>query len=536
PRPGEIGRKLSGIKDVKGVPLFETMRAAADSDEQNGGFSTHWWNRLNHIEASEKLVLTKWYRPWKVVIGTGAYIDEIEFSAKERRKLLEKELQSHLENMGLGESGQFFLVDAKGTVLSHPDKGMKSSNWWETLDPVSSQPIFTLVKKAASSSKPVQFDWAVSGSGSGNKNVRKVVWARHLKSQDFNWHVGLMIDEEETHRASNKIGQQIIFISVGFLLIAGILAYMFLWHLVNPIKLMAGFAKQVTDGDLDARSTVERNDELGVLSNGFNTMVAQLQDHIATLDKKVQERTSELNEAKTEMEEDLKLSAKMQNSLREAVTSRRFLLEVANQPFRGWVGGDGVSFHKADNGDYWLRVSDGTGHGSSGGTAEIVDSLLFSEIIKQAKGVKEAMQLLVETFNNRFPLANLTYAYFLAKISPDGQVEYVNARQLALHLSGLSQVDTLASQPLVIGHQEDSDSLKPQTLMLNPKDSLLISTDGIFEAQSWNERRKKLTIVGKKAIVQRASMSPVPLLAEIKNMPGFVQNDDILMVKLTRLN
>ncbi|MBF0445028.1 MAG: SpoIIE family protein phosphatase [Magnetococcales bacterium] len=301
--------------------------------------------------------------------------------------------------------------------------------------------------------------------------------------------------------------------------------------LTSRVKEAKPFYPVLNEGDVETLKSI----------SSFLAMTLENRDLYSNLEQKVEERTLELSEksqaleeARAEMEEDLKLSAQMQMSLQGVVDSDLFMLEIANLPYRGWVGGDGVSFCQSENGDYWLRVSDGTGHGSSGGTAEIVDNLLFTEVVKRSKNVKQAMQLLVETINDRFPNANLTYAYFLAKISSDGQVEYINARQLALHLSGPSKVETLVSQPLIIGHREDSDLLEPHTLTLNHLDSIMIATDGIFEARSWNERRNKLTIVGKQAVVKLANLAPMALLEQIKEMEEFEQNDDILLVKLTR--
>jgi len=278
---------------------------------------------------------------------------------------------------------------------------------------------------------------------------------------------------------------------------------------------------------------------LSKMGNKISIQIEQLQQARDNLEVKVEQRTlelrqtlSQLEETKKEMEEDLIQGGIVQRGLLELEDTGNFSIDYYNKPYKGWVGGDGFTFLKNDQGDYWLRVSDGTGHGSSGGEAEIVDHLIFSEVIKHAETVSQAMGMISTALKERFPNANLTYAYFLARITCEGQIEYINARQLAFHQS--NTVTRLNNSPLIVGEPDNFIGLSDDTLKMDKGDSLLITTDGIFEARFWNQKKSKSSLVGKRRIENVVDKTTEDIADHFFALPKFEQTDDILLVKLTR--
>lgn len=246
-----------------------------------------------------------------------------------------------------------------------------------------------------------------------------------------------------------------------------------------------------------------------------------------------------LEQANEEMRLDLMQGGHVQQGLIETVASPNYVLEVCSRPYKGWVGGDGYTFMKSSDDHYWLRVSDGTGHGSSGGEAEIVDHLLFSQAIVDATDSADALKKLSQILAMRFPLAKLTYAYFIARLSPTGHLDYVNARQLAVHIKERAELGPehvqLKSQAVIVGEPSDVEYLKADELYLAPGDSIFVSTDGIFEAKYWNARAQKFSVIGKKAVAKLAHKPVSDVLHELQTqLPGFEQDDDILMIRIKR--
>jgi signal transduction histidine kinase/CheY-like chemotaxis protein len=83
------------------------------------------------------------------------------------------------------------------------------------------------------------------------------------------------------------------------LLLAGLLlalvAGMFLAHkMIVPIRILGRGAARIGSGDLGQRISIKTGDELEALGEQFNRMAERLQESYATLERKVQERTHQL--------------------------------------------------------------------------------------------------------------------------------------------------------------------------------------------------------------------------------------------------
>ena len=85
-----------------------------------------------------------------------------------------------------------------------------------------------------------------------------------------------------------------IIISIGATIIAR--------SLTNPIVRMAKVANSISQGDLNARTTVTSSDEIGVLGTAFNSMTDQLQSTLYGLEQRIDERTAELRKSALKLE------------------------------------------------------------------------------------------------------------------------------------------------------------------------------------------------------------------------------------------
>lgn len=235
-----------------------------------------------------------------------------------------------------------------------------------------------------------------------------------------------------------------------------------------------------------------------------------------------------LAESHAEMANDLWQGAKLQSGLREVMTSPHFATDVFSQPYRGWSSGDGVSFLHGKDDVMWLRVSDGIGHGSSGGDAEIVDHLLFHDIVQDANGPLDAAIQLTTTLHRRFPSARLTYAYFMAMMYPDGRVNYLNLRQLAFHVR--HEPIRLPEQGLSVGDPVHLERIRQHTVQLQPGERILVCTDGLYEGKFQKSEAKQPQVVGKARIEALASQSPRKIYQAIARLPEFTLRDDCLLV------
>ena len=68
-------------------------------------------------------------------------------------------------------------------------------------------------------------------------------------------------------------------------------------RVTRPILSLAATASRVRAGDLEATSGFRSDDEVGVLATAFDDMTGELRENVATLERRVEERTGELTSA-----------------------------------------------------------------------------------------------------------------------------------------------------------------------------------------------------------------------------------------------
>jgi len=95
-------------------------------------------------------------------------------------------------------------------------------------------------------------------------------------------------------------------IIIAVLLLASLVAYFVSSRLQKvisgPILRLAEGAARIGEGKLNHRVKIRSKDELGHLAQSFNDMAGKLKESYASLEKKVQERTSELSSANEKLE------------------------------------------------------------------------------------------------------------------------------------------------------------------------------------------------------------------------------------------
>jgi nitrate/nitrite-specific signal transduction histidine kinase len=94
------------------------------------------------------------------------------------------------------------------------------------------------------------------------------------------------------------------------LIVAGGFPLLFRGALINPLMELLGAVKRVDEGDLGASVRVRVEDEIGQLGHYFNNMVVsikdaqtKLKDYADRLEEKVQERTSELQQSLSQVQD-----------------------------------------------------------------------------------------------------------------------------------------------------------------------------------------------------------------------------------------
>jgi PAS domain S-box-containing protein len=118
----------------------------------------------------------------------------------------------------------------------------------------------------------------------------------------LDWIVGTVIPESNYLSEIRQNNTNLIFVVVGFLLLAaGIAVMMTDRAIARPIATITKAAVRVAGGDLNVRVPTNTNNEIGILAEAFNEMTSQLklskeqlEENNRTLEQKIEQRTSQL--------------------------------------------------------------------------------------------------------------------------------------------------------------------------------------------------------------------------------------------------
>jgi len=182
----------------------------------------------------------------------------------------------------VGEHGQAYVVDAQGRLIAHPDISLVLRNTDMTR---LAQVKAARAAGAGTPTEPVKVGQDVRG--------RDVLTA-YAPVARLGW---LVFAELPVNEAYAPLYQALA--RSGALLLAGLalafLAGLFLARrMVVPIQAIRAGAARIGSGDLTQRISIATGDELEALADQFNRMAEQLQDSHTYLERKVEERTHQL--------------------------------------------------------------------------------------------------------------------------------------------------------------------------------------------------------------------------------------------------
>ncbi|KAF0108768.1 MAG: hypothetical protein FD146_654 [Anaerolineaceae bacterium] len=113
-----------------------------------------------------------------------------------------------------------------------------------------------------------------------------------------------VITEMDQSEAFGQV-QYIILVNAAIAILAAALAFMgavvTVRTISSPVNALVETANQVAAGNLNARTSIEQDDELGLLGQTINNMTAQMGELVANLENRVADRTRDLERRNTEI-------------------------------------------------------------------------------------------------------------------------------------------------------------------------------------------------------------------------------------------
>ncbi len=375
--------------------------------------------------------------------------------------------------------------------------------------------------------------------------------------------MGLDMDVRSIAKQLEGLKYTYLHVIVGSFLFSLLVAFLLAQWLVRPIVKLYEGAQKVRDRNFDTVVDIKTNDELQLLAETFNSMVAEMGSYTRTLEDRVTERTRQLNEAKQALEIDLEKGQKLQRDFLPEPLLKLPNWEIAAvfEPAKT-VAGDFYDVFMLPGNYVGLVIADVCDKGV--GAAMFMG--LFRSFIRVFSGqicldklaltprnttencltkAPEENQLeqtyglgAVEITNNYIVKEHgetgMFATMFFGILDPKtGLMTYINGGHEPLIVANAGGIkETLAPTGPAVGMIPNA-KFKIRTLQLEPGDSLIGYTDGVTEARSPSGEffsYKRLV-----SLITESFSSPCKLLEQIKtdvvaHTDSAPQFDDITML------
>lgn len=271
-----------------------------------------------------------------------------------------------------------FVVDKAGRIVAHPDPSRIEYGALGKQE--SDMTLFTDLRSQSGRETAARLLAEVQRHGGGvevmeqaTTDGRRVMALAHLP--ELEWTVVSSVDPEAADFLSSAfirlalIGGGVIVLMVILTLTLG-----FDRLVLQPLLALTDSARRIARGRYDIRMQSERDDEIGALSRAFDTMAAEVQAHTEDLERRVAERTAQLEATHARLAD---THRQLTESIRYASLIQRVILPdrqlgarmqgryfVVWQP-RDVVGGD-FYLYREDEGGCLFGVVDCAGHGVPG--------------------------------------------------------------------------------------------------------------------------------------------------------------------------
>jgi two-component system, sensor histidine kinase YesM len=139
----------------------------------------------------------------------------------------------------------------------------------------------------------------------------------------FGWQLVQLTPEKSLFSKFYYIGNLTMLLMAACFVMIVIAMLLLKQHMIGPVLYLSKTMRKVQDGDLSVRSTLVRSDEIGILSNGFNKMISEINNLIIRI--KTEEK------AKREMEFNVLQAQIKPHFLYNALNSIKWMADIKSQ-------------------------------------------------------------------------------------------------------------------------------------------------------------------------------------------------------------
>jgi diguanylate cyclase (GGDEF)-like protein len=327
--------------NYRDAQLFESVHNLLETDSE--GFLTLDYLDDQNIEG-KKLIYTKLFEPLNIIVGTGEFLDFFEEQIK-------NDVLLWLEKYRFGNGNYFFIFNTNGTILMHPIlSALVNTNIGDIKDSTD----YEFGKEYLKSSKVktgvfVNYTWPDPDTG---METLKIGYAKLY--EDWNWNIatGIYLDhiEDVIIEGQNNLSIRVKEVTLRTVLIVCVLVF-----IVLIITLIS------------AKFTISL---FGMYNRHIKASSLELKEFTLSLEKKVQEKTFELEKKNIELEQIATI-----DSLTDIYNRRYFDFILNKEWFRHMRNKREISLIMCDI-DFFKQYNDTYGHQQGDECLKIVVSIV----------------------------------------------------------------------------------------------------------------------------------------------------------------
>ena len=256
---------------------------------------------------------TRWTIPYVDATGGGLVVTAAapiyygdDFSGVAAADIQLSRITEQVAAIRIGNTGFAYMIDDAGRIISMPPAGYEMYG----VDPAA-LPADEYFKQTVLGAGPGDLDaitlrMVAGGSGLNTIKVNGVntyIAYYPLTANGYSLALAVPVSEmqgailvarQETQKQIQDTTRWAAVIFVSLMILAILISLGIGRIIASPIIRLTQTADQIVAGDLNAQAIVASTDEIGTLAHAFNTMTSRLREILQGLEKRVEQRTSEL--------------------------------------------------------------------------------------------------------------------------------------------------------------------------------------------------------------------------------------------------
>ncbi|MEZ2234020.1 ATP-binding protein [Microcoleus sp.] len=214
-----------------------------------------------------------------------------------------------LQSLKIGKTGQSFIIEHDGMLVAtstgekpirtvaNKDFGAERIKAIDSSNPLTKAIALFLAQNAIAQKQTAQ---QLEFNLQNQRHFLQVLPFRDDKGLD--WSIVVVIPESDFMAEIDANNRTTILLCIAALILSILIGILTAQWVTKPILQLNETAKDIAKGNWNQSGVINRRDEVGQLAKSFNSMAHQLQESFATLEQKVEERTSELATSNQQLE------------------------------------------------------------------------------------------------------------------------------------------------------------------------------------------------------------------------------------------